>query len=338
MANKVLILGGLGSIGFQLAKSLAEQNNFVTIADNQERGIIDSEVGELLKEFNIIYQNIDITDQKEFDKLERDYDYVYHLAMINGTKNFYERPVDVLNVGVRGTINVLEWFKLLNKSKILFASSNEAYASWINLNGGPIPTPETVPLCIDNVFNPRWSYGGSKLIGEILFTNYGKKFEFPYTIVRYHNSYGPRMGKDHVIPQFINKILNKEDPFIIKGGEETRAFCYIDDTIRATQMAMESDKTNGEILHIGNNDETRIKDLAEVMFYLFEWRPNKVVIEPAPEGSVKRRCPDLTKINKLVGYKPKVSLKEGLIKTYKYYEQENNKVQGVSIAQSYPDF
>ena len=315
---KVLITGGEGTIGYFLAKSLREQGYNVDTLD--------------------IKNGQDITDPKTFDNLDTDYDYVYHLAMINGTSNFYDKPVEVLRVGILGTINVLEWFKKC-KGKILFTSSNEAYASWISLHNGPIPTPENIPLCIDNIFNPRWSYGGSKLIGEILFANYGKAYGFPYTIVRYHNSYGPRMGDKHVIPEFINRIINREDPFVIRGAKETRSFCYIDDTVRATQMVMESDKTNGEIVHIGNNtEEIDMKDLAEKMFGLFKWRPQKIVIEPSPEGCVKRRCPDLTKIKRLVGYKPKVKLEEGLIKTYNWYEQENKKLQGMFLTQSVPDF
>jgi nucleoside-diphosphate-sugar epimerase len=318
--KRVLITGGLGSIGFPLAKKLSEQYE-ITIADNMVRGRIDSEVKELLTKKNVKFVKMDITDRKQFRKLRGDYDYVYHLAAINGTKNFYERPVDVLRVGVLGTLNVLDWFKD-RKGKILFSSSNEAYASWITLNEGPIPTPERVPLCIDNIFNKRWSYGAGKIIGEVLFANYGMTYGFPYTIVRYHNSYGPRMGKDHVIPQFIDRIKSHEEPFKIFGADETRSFCYIDDTIRATQMVMESPHTNGEIVHIGNDEEEiSMVDLAKMMFDLLNYTPKKLDIKEAPEGCVKRRCPDLTKITRLVGYTPSIGLEEGLIKTIHWYEK-----------------
>jgi len=301
---KILITGGEGTIGYFLAERLRQQGQKVDILD--------------------IKNGNDINDSKTFNKLDRDYDYVYHLAAINGTKNFYERPVDVLKVGVQGVINVLEWFKDNKKGKILFTSSNEAYASWINQTGGPIPTDETVPLCIEDVFNPRWSYGASKLIGEVLFANYSRVYGFPMSIVRYHNSYGPRMGMAHVIPEFIMRIIKKEKSFSINGGDETRSFCYIDDTVRATQMVMESDKTNGEIIHIGNNkEEIKIMDLAKKMFRLFKYRPKKIAIMSAPEGCVERRCPDLTKIKTLIGYQPEISLEEGLMRTYKYYEQES---------------
>lgn len=320
MTKKALITGGTGTIGFALAKRLAGQGQEVTLADNLFRGKLDKEVKELLDLPNVKFVDLDVTKADDFKKLDRDFDYVYHLAAINGTKYFYEIPEVVLKVQVQGVINVLEWFKELKRGKIIFTSSNEAYASYINLQGGPIPTPETVPLCIDDVTNPRWSYGGGKLIGELFFINYSRAYKFPMTIVRYHNNYGPRTGFDHVIPQFITRIIKKEDPFKIFGAKETRAFCFMSDTIRATQEVMESDSTDSQIIHIGNDkEEISMEDLAKKMFSLFGWQPEKIEIEEAPKGCVKRRCPDLTKIRKLINYEPEVFLDEGLKETYDWY-------------------
>jgi len=318
--KKVLITGGAGTIGYFLGKSLASQGLAVTLADNLSRGKIDDEIKALLTKPNVKFVQFDVTDSRQFQQLEKNYDFVYHLAAINGTKNFYEIPDEVLRVGVLGVFNILDWFKNLNKGKILFTSSNEVYASIINLTGRPLPTPETVALGIEDVFNPRWSYGGSKIIGELLFINYAKKYQFPYSIVRYHNSYGPRMGNEHVMPNFFEKIIKKENPFIIYGAENTRSFCYIDDTIRATQLVMESEKTNGEIINIGNDqEEISMINLARKMFEMFDFHP-EIDIREAPLGSVLRRIPDLSKIRKLTGYEPKISLAEGLRKTMAWYK------------------
>lgn len=327
MAKKTLITGGAGAIGYFLGKELAEQGQQITLVDNLTKGGLDSEMKELLKKPNVKLLKLDVTDPKQFRKIGSGYDFVYHLAAINGTKHFYNRPVEVLRVGVLGVFNILEWFKNQAKGKIIFTSSNEAYASWVNLHRGrPIPTPETIPLCIDNPANPRWSYGGGKLIGEILFFAYAKTHGFPMTIVRFHNSYGPRMGFDHVMPEFFLRILKRQDPFPIFGSNATRAFCYISDTIWATQLVMESKKTDNEIVHIGNDrEEIKMLDLAKLMFRLFQWRPRKLEIQPAPPGSVIRRCPDLRKIKKLTGYKPRVSLEEGLRKTYGWYKENFSK-------------
>ena len=134
------------------------------------------------------------------------------------------------------------------------------------------------------------------------------------------------MGLEHVIPQFLLRIIKKEEPFKIFGAKETRSFCYMTDTIRATQQVMESEKTNGQIIHIGNDqEEISMLDLAQKMFKLFNYQPKNLAIEEAPKGSVKRRCPDLTKIRELVGYQPSVGLDEGLKKTYDWYQKNYEK-------------
>jgi len=319
MLKKVLITGGAGTIGYFLGKSLADQGYKVTLADNLSRGELDSDLQKLLELPNVKFVNLDVTLAEDFKKLDTDYDYVYHLAAVNGTRNFYEIPDVVLKVGILGVINILDWFKKNKKGKILFTSSNEAYASTINLLKGPLPTPENVHLGIDDITNPRWSYGGSKIAGELLFLNYGRQHKFPFTIIRYHNSYGPRMGNEHVVPNFFERILKKEDPFKIYGAKHTRSFCYIDDTIKATQLVMETEKTNGEIVHIGNDqEEISMKDLAEKMFQLFNYRPQVQILD-APRGSVLRRLPDLQKIRKLTDYQPSVDLNEGLKRTMEWY-------------------
>jgi nucleoside-diphosphate-sugar epimerase len=244
---------------------------------------------------------------------------VYHLAAINGTKNFYEMPQKVLRVNVLSSINLLDWYIQTKCKKILFTSSSETYAGTMRTSGFSIPTPEDVPLCVDDILNPRWSYGGSKIIGELLFLNYSRMNNFDMSIIRYHNIYGGRMGYDHVIPEFIVRLLKKEDPFKIFGSEETRAFCYIDDAINATQLVMENTNTNHEIVNIGNDtEEISIMELAEKLYCITNNYPN-LELMPAPLGSVQRRCPDLTKIKKLTGYEPMIDLNDGLKRTFEWY-------------------
>lgn len=319
--SKVLVTGGAGFIGFNLSRHLANQGYKVTICDNLFRGKMDNELKNLLELDNVTYINCDLTNPNDFDKLDTNYDYVYHLAAINGTKNFYEMPQKVLRVNVLSSINLLDWYTQTKCKKILFTSSSETYAGTMRTFGVSIPTPENVPLCIDDVLNPRWSYGGSKIMGELLFLNYSKMNNFDMSIIRYHNIYGGRMGYDHVIPEFIVRLLKKEDPFKIFGSEETRAFCYIDDAIKATQLVMENTNTNHEIINIGNDtEEISIMELAKKLYYITNNYPN-LELMPAPSGSVQRRCPDLTKIKKLTGYKPIIDLNNGLKKTFEWYTE-----------------
>ena len=322
---KVLITGGAGFIGFHLAKHLSSQGFEIHIADNFQRGKRDNDFNSLLKQKNVNLIQLDVTKENQFSKLDNDYSQVYHFAAINGTGNFYKIPDQVIKVGAVGTINVLEWFSRKNKNgKIMFSSSSETYGGLLGIIGNKfkIPTPEDVPLVVENPKNARWSYGASKILGEVAFFSYAKARNFDkFAIVRYHNIYGPRMGHEHVIPQFIERIVKKESPFKIFGSEQTRSFCYVDDAVKATQIVMESDKSNGEIIHIGRDDaEIKIIDLAQNLFGAANYRP-KVKIEKEAEGTVQRRCPDITKLKKL-GFKPKVGLKEGLKRTYEWYKKD----------------
>lgn len=324
-----LVIGGAGFIGYSLARSLAEQKQDVTILDNFARGKGDDEFKALLARPNVKFIQGDITTPETFKSLD-DFDYIYHLAAINGTGNFYTIPDKVLKVGIVGTINVLDWFVQQQKGKLLFSSSSEAYAGGLKLLGDdfPIPTPEEVPLVIVDPTNVRWSYGASKLASEVAMHSYAKAYGMDrFSIIRYHNIYGPRMGFEHVVPQFIERIVNKEDPFKIHGGLETRTFCYVDDGVKATQIVMESEAANGKTINIGrSDDEIQIVDLAQKLFAIAGVNP-KVALAPAMAGSVMRRCPDTSKLENL-GFRHSVNLEDGLKRCYDWYkpvyERRNN--------------
>src|SRR3989338_5180229 len=168
--KKILITGGAGFVGYHLAKLLAKDSSEVVLADNFFRSKKDSDLDELLELSNVKLVEGDLTDSKSWEALGDGYDEVYHLVGINGTKLFYKIPHEVLRIGVSTTMNVLDWFHTKNNvphAKILYTSSNEAYASALEAFGKlPIPTPENVPLVIADTYNARWSYGGQKLIGE----------------------------------------------------------------------------------------------------------------------------------------------------------------------------
>jgi len=322
---KVLITGGAGFIGFHLAKYLSEKDYEITISDNLFRGKIDYDFQNLIGRRNVEFINTDLTERKEFNKFKKDYDYVYHLAAINGTRYFYEIPHEVLRVNVLSLVNVLDWLVTSNCKRLIWTSSSEVYAGTAIISKAPMPTPEEVPLTIADVFNPRSSYAGSKIIGELLCINYAKQHGFHLSILRPHNIYGPRMGYEHVIPQFIERVIKKETPFKIYGGEQSRAFCFIEDFVRGIRLVAESSRTNGEITNIGNDkEEIKIIDLAQKMFEISGFYP-KLKILPSPKGSVNRRCPDITKVKKLVGYEPRIDLDTGLQKTYDWYLEHHRR-------------
>lgn len=322
--KNVLITGGAGFIGLHLTKLHVGLGDSVTIIDNFFRGKSDPEFKKIVNEGNVTLLETDLTTLEGWNQINGDFDYVYHLAAVNGTDLFYKIPHEVLRINLLTAIYSLEWFKNQSKkSKILFTSSNEAYAGALEaFNQLPIPTPEDVPLVISDVKNPRWTYASTKAVGEQLYLHYAKSYGLRTVIVRPHNFYGPRAGFNHVIPQFIERITKKTDPFTIFGADDTRSFCYIQDAVEAMLAVMESDKTDNDIYHIGTSEETVIKDLAETLFDISKWHPNKIKLDKSPEGSVKRRLADVSKIEEAVGWKAQTNLHDGLVKTFNWYKDK----------------
>jgi nucleoside-diphosphate-sugar epimerase len=331
---KILITGGAGFIGYHLTKHLLKTNPEaeLVLVDNLQRGRMDNDFKKIIEHKNVRFLALDLTDLNSYKELGGDYNHVYHLAAVNGTDLFYKMPEKVLRTNVLSLVYMLDWFKDNSKNgKFCFTSSNEAYAGGVMKFESlfPVPTPEDVPLVIEDAYNPRWSYGSSKLVGELFVINYAKMYDFRALIVRPHNFYGPRAGFDHVIPQFSGRIADKVDPFPLFGGADTRTFCYIDDAVRAMQMLMDSTSTDNqpiETVHIGDELEITIKDLLDKMFNVAGWKPSNIEVKDQVKGSVSRRKANIDKIQSMVDWKPKVSLDEGLKKTYEWYRDNPNKL------------
>jgi nucleoside-diphosphate-sugar epimerase len=312
-----LVTGGLGFIGSAIVARLA-QDRQVHILDNGFRGSKDT--ASFRK--NVRVFRGDMCRPEDVRKAMGGVDTVYHLGAINGTRHFYEIPGKVLEVNVLGMIAVMEEAIAQGAKRFLFSSSSEVYQG-----GSKIPTPEDTPLVVPDLLNPRYSYGGSKIFGELWCTHYGVAHGLNPLIVRYHNIYGPSMGNDHVIPELLKKVytlsegLRKTEISLeIQGnGEETRAFCYIDDAVEGTLVCEHKGK---ELLyHIGNEtEEIRVKDLVTLIGQV---TGIKIALKKGPlrPGSVLRRCPDISRLRTL-GYEPKVSLEEGLKKTWEWYRKQ----------------
>lgn len=327
MARKrILITGGAGFIGIHLASALAVSlDNQVILVDNLQRGAMDDEFKALLKAPNVEFICRDLTDSESVmslsDYLPGQIDEVYHLAAVNGTKHFYAAPHKVLRTNTLSTINVLEWITHLTpKPKLLFTSSNEAYAGALAAFGKlPIPTPEAVPLVISDPYNPRWSYAGSKIIGEQFVIHYASHYKIPSVIVRPHNFYGPRAGYDHVIPEIIGRIARREDPFIVRGSTETRSFCYIDDAVDAMIRLMACASVEAPTVHIGSKEETVIAWLVDELLEIAQWQPSTIEYGSSPAGSVARRLANVELVEKMTGWAASTPRLVGLRRTYDWY-------------------
>ncbi len=315
--TRVLVTGGTGFIGSALVRALLKQGHHVRVFDNDSRGNFMN-LQDVCDNIDLVKGDIRILD--DVQNAVKGMDTVFHLAYVNGTENFYKRPALVLDVGVRGTLNMIDASQTSGVENFIYASSSEIYQL-----PAQIPTPEEVPGIVPDVKNPRYSYGAGKLIGELMTLHYANA-QMRRIIFRPHNIYGPQMGWEHVVPQFIKKIAALSCGFSLKKiimpiqgkGLETRAFCYIDDAIDGI-MAAAQRGTSGEIYHVGKDEEITILDLVKKIAEILDM---EIAIQESPlqAGSTPRRCPDITRLKSL-GYCPKISLHEGLIKTMAWYKE-----------------
>ena len=313
-----LVTGGTGFIGAGLVKGLVAAGARVRSLDNDSRGSRDK-LGATASEVELIVG--DIRDAATVARALQGMDGVCHLAYINGTEFFYTKPDLILEVAVKGMMNVIDGCLQHDVPELVLASSSEVYQT-----PPRVPTDETAPLVVPDVLNPRYSYGGGKIISELLALNYGRARLRRVLVFRPHNVYGPNMGWEHVIPQFALRLreLHHRQPqgvlsFPVQGtGQETRSFIYIDDMIDGVLRVMARGEHLG-IYHIGSGVETTVESLAKEVA---RWYGRDIAVVPGARqpGSTLRRCPDITKLRAL-GFVPKVSLPDGLDKTVRWYNE-----------------
>lgn len=315
MTKRVTVTGGGGFIGAHLVRRLVGEGWGVTVLDTMVRGAASrfADVADRVR-----LHMIDVRDEDAVAEAIRGSEVVMHLAAINGTENFYKHPELVLDVGLRGVLAVVNACRRAGVPDLVVASSAEVYQT-----PASVPTAESVALMLPDSLNPRYSYGGSKIVSELVAFNYGREHFRKVQVFRPHNVYGPDMGWKHVVPQFILRAAEALDggrasaPFPIQGdGRETRAFCYVSDAVEGI-LTMYDRGGHREVYHIGNDEEVSIRELVARLGRVMG---GELVIEPsdAAVGGTPRRCPDISKMRAL-GYEPEVGLSEGLRRTAEWY-------------------
>jgi nucleoside-diphosphate-sugar epimerase len=320
--KRIMVTGAAGFIGSHLAQRLAERADVeLVLVDNFSRGADDPLYRQLCDRSNVAAYNIDLADPAEVASLPDQIDVIYHEAALNGTQNFYERPYEVLRCGTLPTFFLIDkYVRPGGLERFVYAGTPESYASTVSRFGWEIPTDETVPLCVDDVFNERWSYAAAKIHGEVLTINACRQFQTPFSIIRYHNVYGPRMGDKHVVPDFLSRL--RRGIAELHGHDDTRAFLYIDDAVEATIRVGENAATAGEVVNVGGEQELRIVDLASEIMTLLGRSMDEVVLHPSPAGSVRRRLPAIDKLKRLTGFEAQWSLRDGLAAAIDFYAPE----------------
>lgn len=319
--KRVLITGGAGFIGYHLARELLGRGDSdITLLDNFRRGSRDTDFESILSNSRVHFVQADLATANWATSVGTGFDEVYHLAAVIGVRNVVERPHEVVRINALATMHLLDWFVSGGGGKLCFASTSEAYA-WTNqFYALPVPTAEDVPLSLTDLNNSRSTYAGSKMFGELAVTHICRQAGLPYTIVRFHNVYGPRMGYEHVIPEVYERVRARQNPLVVFSVDHRRAFCYVQDAVELVLLAMRSPAGDNQTFNVGNStEEVSIRELVDHIQEIVGYRA-AIEAKPAHNDPITRRCPDMSKAASTFGYRPKWTLARGLKQTLAWYE------------------
>jgi UDP-glucuronate decarboxylase len=311
MLNERLILvsGGAGFIGSHLCERLLERGDDVLCVDNFYTGTRHN-VRHLLSNPRFELARHDVTFP-----LYVEVDEIFNLACPASPIHYQFDPVQTTKTSVHGAINMLGLAKRV-KAKILQASTSEIY-------GDPTIHPQTEDYWGNvNPIGPRSCYDEGKRCAETLFFDYWRQHKLPIKVARIFNTYGPRMHPNdgRVVSNFVIQALTNKDITIYGDGSQTRSFCYVDDLVDGLLRLMETPEDITGPINLGNPQEFTIRELAEITIEL-TGSSSKIVYQPLPPDDPKQRQPDIGMARKVLGWVPKVQLREGLAKAIAYFEE-----------------
>ena len=307
--KRVLVSGGAGFLGAHLCERLLAESHDVLCVDNYFTGTKDN-IAHLLSDphFEIMRHDVTFPLYVEVDE-------IYNLACPASPIHYQFDPVQTTKTSVHGAINMLGLAKRV-KAKIFQASTSEVY-------GDPEVHPQTEDYRGNvNPLGPRACYDEGKRCAETLFFDYHRQHGLRIKVARIFNTYGPRMHPNdgRVVSNFILQALRGEPVTVYGDGSQTRAFCYVDDMVDGCLKLMAtSDEVTGPV-NLGNPDEVSVGELAEKVIALTGSK-SKITYQPLPTDDPTQRCPDISLAHRLLGWKPKVSLAEGLKKTIAYFRK-----------------
>ena len=303
---RYLITGGAGFIGSYLAEKLFARGDQVVVFDNLSTGSASNLVG--IKD-KIKFEQGNILDKAAIDRLVSESDYVVHLAAALGVFNIVNKPLESLKTNLQGSEVVLEACDKYRKP-VLVASTSEIYGK-----NDKVPLNEVDDRIIGHPLKSRWSYSEAKAVDESLAYFYYLENKLPIRIVRFFNTVGPRQVGHYgmVVPRFVIAALKNEPLSVYGSGDQIRCFCHVDDAVRALLLVMDSDKAVSEVFNVGNNQQISIMELAKKVIEVTGSTSSieKIAYEKAyPEGfeDMQRRVPDISKINRVLGWKPEIKL------------------------------
>jgi UDP-glucose 4-epimerase len=317
---RILITGGAGFLGSHLSDAFISRGDEVFVLDT---GSI-AKVRHLLDESRFHYIHDTIFNLELLDGLAAKVDLIYHLAAVVGVEYYVADPYETLNVNVNGTQNVLKAAYKYNR-KVVFSSTSEVYG-----RNPKVPWREDDDRVLGATTIDRWCYSTSKAVGEHFCFAY-HKLGLPVVVLRYFNVYGPRLDRIDVgrlFTIFMGQLLRGADLTVIGDGSQTRCFTFVSDAVAATVAAGLKSAANGHALNIGVDVETSVLEFAKLMLELYGGAKSKIRFVTQEEiygrsyEDIPRRVPDNTKMRKLLGVEPKVSLREGTAMAMEWFRRQ----------------
>ncbi len=305
--NRMLISGGNGFLGSHLVSKAMKKGVVATVVDDMSTS----------KDINVPSSVKFIKEKIENFNTEEKFDFVVHLAARPSPEDYVEHPIDAILSNSAGTRNMLD-IAMNSKGVFMYTSSSEIYGE-----ASIIPTPEDYYGYV-NPNGIRSCYDEGKRFSEALIMAYHRERHVDTRIQRPFNVYGPGIRADggygRVIPRFIVRALMDEDIIVHGDGKQTRSFLYIDDWLDLTWEFLTSPNLAGEVINIGSSEEITIYELAEMIKRMTGSR-SRITFEKARENDPRRRAADTRKIENMFGWKPTVSLEEGLERTIEWFRK-----------------
>lgn len=304
--KNILVTGGAGFIGSELSRQLCEHKANVVVVDNLVNGKREN-----VAALPCRLETTDIRDEKKMAALVAGSDIVFHLACL-GVRHSIHSPSENHEVNATATLNLLKAVRAANVKRFVYVSSSEVYGTAIR-----VPMPEEHPTY------PMTVYGASKLAGECYTRAFHRTYDYPTVVVRPFNTYGPRCHHEgdsgEVIPKFLLRCMAGKPMVIFGDGTQTRDFTFVEDTARGIIMAGLAEKAIGQTINVGSGFEITINDLANEVRAVVG-KPNAPVVNEIPRpGDVLRLYAETSRARELTGFKPTITLREGLTKLRDWY-------------------
>jgi UDP-glucose 4-epimerase len=319
---RYLITGGAGFIGSHLSERLLARGDRVVLLDNLSTGSMDN-IRHLKASGQMEYHLDNIENLQLLAELVDDADVIIHLAAAVGVKLIVESPVRTIETNVNGTQRILE-AACKKRKLVLTASTSEVYGKNTN-----VPFQEDADLVLGPTTKGRWSYAASKALDEFLALSYWKEKRLPVIVVRLFNTVGPRQTGRYgmVLPNFVKQALDNEPIRVYGNGKQSRCFCDVRDTVEALIRLMDTDRSIGEVVNVGNTEEISMEGLAQLVRQRtrsaspIEFVPYDQAYEPGFEDMM-RRVPCVDKLHALTGFRPQTSLNEIIDRVTTFFRQK----------------